>query len=75
MLAALAEDELGLLVLDVGLRKLAADNGELEPRQVLAGQVARDVGGGEGQPTSEELQNKKTFLEDNGQYPRTILIS
>jgi DMSO/TMAO reductase YedYZ molybdopterin-dependent catalytic subunit len=27
------------------------------------------------QPTAEELENKKTFLEDNAQYPRTILIS
>ena len=29
---------------------------------------------GEVQPTAEELENKKTFLEDNGQYPRTISI-
>jgi DMSO/TMAO reductase YedYZ molybdopterin-dependent catalytic subunit len=26
------------------------------------------------QPTAEELANKKTFLEDNSQYPRKILI-
>ena len=30
---------------------------------------------GEVQPTAEDLENKKTFLEDNGQYPRTILTS
>ena len=27
------------------------------------------------QPTSEELETKKTFLEDNSQYPRKITIS
>ena len=27
------------------------------------------------QPTSEELANKKTFLEDNSQYPRKVMIS
>ncbi len=27
------------------------------------------------QPTSEELQNKKTFLEDNSQYPRKVMIA
>jgi DMSO/TMAO reductase YedYZ molybdopterin-dependent catalytic subunit len=27
------------------------------------------------QPTSEDLANKKTFLEDNSQYPRTVLIA
>jgi DMSO/TMAO reductase YedYZ molybdopterin-dependent catalytic subunit len=27
------------------------------------------------QPTSEELENKKTFLEDNSQYPRKITIA
>ena len=26
------------------------------------------------QPTEEELVNKKTFLEDNSQYPRTLVI-
>ncbi len=26
------------------------------------------------QPTAEELQNKKTFLEDNSQFPRKIVI-
>lgn len=30
---------------------------------------------GEVQPTAEELENKKTFLEDNAQYPRKIMIS
>ena len=27
------------------------------------------------QPTSEDLSNKKTFLEDNSQYPRKVMIS
>jgi hypothetical protein len=30
---------------------------------------------GKVQPTSEDLATKKTFLEDNSQYPRKILIS
>lgn len=35
---------------------------------------ATDVNG-DVQPTADDLENKKTFLEDNAQYPRTILIS
>ena len=27
------------------------------------------------QPTAEELETKKTFLEDNSQYPRKVLVS
>jgi DMSO/TMAO reductase YedYZ molybdopterin-dependent catalytic subunit len=30
---------------------------------------------GKVQPTSEELENKKTFLEDNSQHPRKVMIS
>ena len=30
---------------------------------------------GKVQPTTEELANKKTFLEDNSQYPRKVMIS
>jgi len=30
---------------------------------------------GKVQPTAEELANKKTFLEDNSQYPRTLTIA
>jgi DMSO/TMAO reductase YedYZ molybdopterin-dependent catalytic subunit len=30
---------------------------------------------GKVQPTVEELANKKTFLEDNSQYPRKVMIS
>ena len=29
---------------------------------------------GKVQPTEEELENKKTFLEDNSQHPRRIVI-
>ena len=35
---------------------------------------ATDVNG-EVQPTVEDLESKKTFLEDNAQYPRTISIA
>jgi hypothetical protein len=27
------------------------------------------------QPTEKDLENKKTFLEDNSQQPRKVLIS
>jgi hypothetical protein len=27
------------------------------------------------QPTEKELENKKTFLEDNSQYPRKVMIA
>ena len=30
---------------------------------------------GKVQPTEEELENKKSFLEDNSQYPRKVMIS
>ncbi len=30
---------------------------------------------GKVQPTTEDLANKKTFLEDNSQYPRKVMIS
>jgi len=30
---------------------------------------------GKVQPTAEELENKKTFLEDNSQHPRKVMIS
>jgi len=30
---------------------------------------------GKVQPTAEELEGKKTFLEDNSQYPRKVMIS
>jgi hypothetical protein len=30
---------------------------------------------GKVQPTTEELASKKTFLEDNSQFPRKITIS
>jgi DMSO/TMAO reductase YedYZ molybdopterin-dependent catalytic subunit len=30
---------------------------------------------GKVQPTTEELENKKTFLEDNSQYPRKVMIA
>ena len=30
---------------------------------------------GQVQPTAEELENKKTFLEDNSQHPRKVMIA
>ena len=27
------------------------------------------------QPTTEDLANKKTFLEDNSQFPRKVMIT
>jgi hypothetical protein len=30
--------------------------------------------GGAVQPTAADLANKKTFLEDNGQFPRKVKI-
>ena len=30
---------------------------------------------GKVQPTTEDLENKKSFLEDNSQYPRKVMIS
>jgi hypothetical protein len=30
---------------------------------------------GKVQPTAEELESKKTFLEDNSQHPRTIKVA
>jgi hypothetical protein len=38
--------------------------------------VARAIDvNGRVQPTAEELENKKTFLEDNSQAPRTVTIT
>jgi len=30
---------------------------------------------GQVQPTAEDLANKKTFLEDNSQHPRKVMVS
>lgn len=30
---------------------------------------------GKAQPTAEELEGKKTFLEDNSQFPRKVMIA
>ena len=34
-----------------------------------------EISNGEVQPTAEEIESKKTFLEDNSQHPRKIAIS
>ena len=47
--------------------------------QAANGQYCREYQGtvtvnGRVQPTLEELESKKTFLEDNSQYPRKVMI-
>jgi hypothetical protein len=48
-------------------------NGATPGEHTLVSRVT-DVNG-KVQPTSEELENKKTFLEDNSQFPRKVMIS
>ena len=48
-------------------------NGATPGEHTLVSRVT-DVNG-KVQPTAEELENKKTFLEDNSQYPRKVMIS
>ncbi|HUE84775.1 MAG TPA: molybdopterin-dependent oxidoreductase [Vicinamibacterales bacterium] len=48
-------------------------NGATPGEHTLVSRVT-DVNG-RVQPTSEDLANKKTFLEDNSQYPRKVMIS
>src|SRR5438093_4791306 len=48
-------------------------NGATPGEHTLVSRVT-DVNG-KVQPTSEELSNKKTFLEDNSQFPRKVMIS
>ena len=48
-------------------------NGSTAGEHTLVSRVT-DVNG-KVQPTSEELSNKKTFLEDNSQFPRKVMIS
>ena len=52
---------------------LCAWNGATPGEHTLVSRVT-DVNG-KVQPTSEELENKKTFLEDNSQFPRKVMIS
>jgi DMSO/TMAO reductase YedYZ molybdopterin-dependent catalytic subunit len=48
-------------------------NGPTPGEHTLVSRVT-DVNG-KVQPTSEELESKKTFLEDNSQYPRKVMIA
>jgi DMSO/TMAO reductase YedYZ molybdopterin-dependent catalytic subunit len=48
-------------------------NGATAGEHTLVSRVT-DVNG-KVQPTSEALENKKTFLEDNAQFPRKVMIS
>ena len=55
MLDPLAEDQLGLLVLDLGPLDLATRVGERERRQVLAGEEGRDIGRREVEPVGGDV--------------------
>ena len=48
-------------------------NGATPGERTLVSRVT-DVTG-KVQPTAEELESKKTFLEDNSQFPRKVMIS
>lgn len=48
-------------------------NGATAGEHTLVSRVT-DVNGNV-QPVLEDLENKKTFLEDNSQYPRTVMVS
>jgi DMSO/TMAO reductase YedYZ molybdopterin-dependent catalytic subunit len=48
-------------------------NGATPGEHTLVSRVT-DINGGV-QPTAQDLANKKTFLEDNGQFPRKITIA
>ena len=48
-------------------------NGATKGEHTLVSRVT-DVTG-KVQPTAEELENKKTFLEDNSQFPRKVMIA
>jgi DMSO/TMAO reductase YedYZ molybdopterin-dependent catalytic subunit len=48
-------------------------NGATPGEHTLVSRVT-DVNGSV-QPTTEDLENKKSFLEDNSQHPRTVMIS
>ena len=48
-------------------------NGATPGEHTLVSRVT-DVNG-KVQPTAEELENKKTFLEDNSQFPRKVMIA
>ena len=55
------------------LRFTYAWNGATPGEHTLVSRVT-DVTG-KFQPTAEDLVNKKTFLEDNSQFPRKVMIS
>ncbi len=55
VLEPLAEDQLGLLVLDLGPLELPTRMGERERRQVLAGEEGRDVGRREVEPVGGDV--------------------
>jgi DMSO/TMAO reductase YedYZ molybdopterin-dependent catalytic subunit len=48
-------------------------NGTTPGEHTLVSRVTDTTG--KVQPTAEELENKKTFLEDNSQFPRKVMIS
>lgn len=48
--------------------------GDAKPGEHTLVSRATDVNG-QVQPTAEQIANKKTFLEDNSQYPRKVMVS
>ena len=72
MLEPLAEDELGLLVLDVGLLELLLRDLEREGREVAAAEVGRDVGGREGDVAVLELHGLSIYVAAARSYGRPV---
>jgi hypothetical protein len=48
--------------------------GDAKPGEHTLVSRATDVNG-QVQPTAEQIENKKTFLEDNSQHPRKVMVS
>ena len=71
VLEPLAEDELGLLVLDVRLGELLLRDLEREGREVAAAEVGRDVGGREGDVVVLELHCLSIYFPAARSYERS----
>ena len=59
---------------EVRLEAVSLHLEERAGRRAHAGVARRPIANGEVQPTAEEIESKKTFLEDNSQHPRKIVI-
>jgi len=75
-------DTLAIILNQSGFEATAVYNGEkavetartLRPDMVISDVIMTDMNGIV-QPTTEALESKKTFLEDNSQFPRKVMIS